>query len=407
MKLAYFDNAATTAVDKAVLQAMEPFFRLEYGNASSFHSLGTQAREAVEEARGKVAKVLAANPREIIFTSSATESVNLAHKGLIEGVAKLLEDHKKPHLITTQIEHPAVLESCKHLERMGVAWVSYLPVDECGLVKMADLEKEITSATVLVSVMYVNNEVGTVEPIRQIGEVIKTVNTQRKGLPKIYFHTDATQAVPFLKCGVDFLGVDLLSLTGHKFHAPKGVGALYVRKNTPLIRQQDGGEQEFDLRSSTENVPGVVGLGKAMQLLVSSQAKVSSRLSGWQKQIITTLTKIPGVKLTGHPTLRVPHICSFTVEGVEGEAMVLLLSEVKIAVSTGSACSSGSLDPSHVLAAMGVSPEISHGSLRISLSKDNTQAEVDYLLGVLPKVIERLRKMAPKLEPISTLSFRA
>ncbi|MBM4402660.1 MAG: cysteine desulfurase, partial [Candidatus Cloacimonetes bacterium] len=300
------------------------------------------------------------------------------------------ETQKKPHIIVSPIEHHCVLDTAKHLEKLGVE-VSFLPVDKYGLVNPADVAAAIKENTVLVSVMYVNNEVGTVEPI---AEISKTISNQQSTINnKIYFHTDAVQAIQYLPCDVQKLGVDFLSLSAHKFHGPKGVGALYVREGAPLVRQMDGGGQEKGRRAGTHNVAGIVGLGEG--IVQSSKFKVQSS-KNLRDLLINGALKIPGVQLTGHPEKRAPHIASFFVEGVEGEAMVLLLNEDGIAASSGSACTSEVLEPSHVLTAMGIPPELSHGSLRLSLSKYTTEEEIDYTLKVLPKVIEHLRKMAPK-----------
>ena len=386
----YLDNAATTPVEPRVLQAMLPYWEEKFGNPSSIHAWGQEARKAIDKAREQVAKALGAKPKEIIFTSCATESINLAHKGLIEST--------KRHLITSQVEHKAVLEACKHLEKLGIAQVTYLPVDKLGMVKIKDVEKAIRPETVLVSLMYVNNEVGTIEPIEEIGRLIKKINESRIGNQesKIYFHTDATQAIQYLNCDVNRLGVDLLSLTGHKIYAPKGIGALYLREGTPLVRQQDGGGQEYKLRAGTENVPYIVALGKAIELVVQHRLSHAQRIAKLRDKLIKGVLQIPGVELTGHPTQRVPHIASFVVKGAEGEAILLLLSDKGIAASSGSACTSGLLKPSHVLTAMGIRPEVAHGSLRFSLSKHTTEKEIDYVLKVLPGVISQLRKMAPK-----------
>ena len=389
---AYLDNAATTCVDPKVLAAMSPYFSQKYGNASEPHSWGQEARAGIDESRQKVADFLGAKSKEILFTSCATESINLSHKGLIESIRNSqFAIGKLPHLITSSIEHKAVLETCKHLEKLGWATVTYLPVDKYGLVSVEAVKKAIKPETVLVSIMYVNNEVGTIEPIAEIGKLLKKINQ------KIFFHVDATQAIQYLDCNVDRLGVDLLSLTGHKFYAPKGIGALYVRDGTPLVRQQDGGGQEFQLRAGTENVPQIVALGKAIELIANSK-KLIAKIEDLRDKLIAGVLKIPGVKLTGHPTKRAPHIASFTVEGAEGEAMLLLLSDQGIAAATGSACTSGTLKPSHVLTAMGIPPQAAHGSLRFSLGKETTTKEIDYVLEVLPQVIEKLRKMAPKLK---------
>ena len=394
---------------------MQPYFSLHYGNPSEPHQWGQQARAAIDEAREKVAQFLGAKPQEIIFTSGATEAINLAHKGLIENIKYLASrdsagmqilNIKYPHIITSSIEHKAVLETCKHLEKLGMAEVTYLPVDKDGLVKVEDIQKAIRPETVLVSVMYVNNEVGTIQPIREIGQLIKKINQSRttNHQPPIYFHTDATQAIQYLDCQVAKLGVDLLSLSGHKFYAPKGVGVLYFKKGTPMVRQQDGGGQEYCLRAGTENVPYIVGLGKAIEKVKNPFGPSSGRgqkskvkTEYLRDKLIEGVLKITGVKLVGEPKKNAPHIATFLVDGVEGEAMLLLLSEKGIAASSGSACTSGLLEPSHVLLAMGYQPQQAHGSLRFSLGKENTQEEIDYVIKVLPEIIQKLRKMAPKL----------
>ena len=393
MKRVYLDNAATTAVDPQVFQAMKPFFSEKYGNASEPHLFGQEARKAIDKARDRVASFLGCKSGEIIFTSCATESINLAHKGLLEAMGG-----KKFHIVTSSVEHKAVLETCQHLEKLRMAEVTYLPVDRYGLIKVTDVEKAIRPETVLVSVMYVNNEVGTIEPIEKIGKLIKKINVSRitSHLSPIFFHTDATQAIQYLDCRVDKLGVDLLSFTGHKIYAPKGIGALYVRKGVSLVRQQDGGDQEYRLRAGTENVPYIVALGKAIEQNSKLKTQNSKRIEKLRDRLIEGVLKIPGVKLTGHPTQKALHIASFVVEGVEGEAVLLHLSDKGIAASSGSACTSGLLKPSHVLTAMGIPPELSHGSLRFSLGKNNTEADVNYALEVLPPIIKKLRKMAPK-----------
>ncbi|MCL5783769.1 MAG: cysteine desulfurase [Patescibacteria group bacterium] len=398
MKKVYLDWAATTPVSQKIFQAMKPYFLKKYGNASQPHASGQEAQMALEESRNMVAKLLGAKPQEIIFTGSATESINLAHKGLVEALAKKFEN-QKPHIITSSIEHKAVLETCQHLERVGAAQVSYLPVDKNGLVKTEDIQKAITPQTVLVSVMYANNEVGTIEPIREIGLMLKKINRERqeKGLAQIFFHTDATQAISYLNCQADYLGVDLLSFTGHKLSAPKGVGALYVRTKIPLIRQIDGGGQEQRMRAGTENIPCIVGLAKAVEEIINTTPDQINKLQNLRDKLIEGVLKIPRVRSTGGISKRVPHIASFIFDGAEGESIVLLLSTYGIYVSSGSACTSDKLAPSHVLTAMGIPPEISHGSIRFSLGKDTTQKDIDYVLSILPKVIERLRKMAPKL----------
>ena len=390
MRKVYLDYATTTPVRKEVLAAMLPYFSENFGNPSEPHQWGQEAKRALEEARQKVADFLGAKPKELIFTSCATESINLSHKGLIEGIKYKVLSIKYPHVIISPVEHKAVIETCRYLEKSGMAKVTYLPVDKYGMVKVSDVEKVIRPETVLVSIMYVNNEVGTVEPIKEIGELLKTHN-------KIYFHSDITQAIQYLPINVDKFNLDFLSLTGHKIYGPKGVGVLYVRNGTPLSRQQDGGGQEMGRRSGTENVPYIVGLAKALELVENERKSASKRIEKLRDRLIEGVLKIPKVTLTGHPTKRTPHIASFIVDGVEGEAMLLYLNEYGIAASSGSACTSDSLEPSHVLLAMGIPPELAHGSLRLSLGKETIKEDIDYVINVLPGIIDKLRKMAPKL----------
>lgn len=394
MKSVYLDYAATTSVSPRIAKAMQPYFSDLFGNPSEMHKWGAVAQKGMNNARSQISQALGCLNNEIFFTGCATESINLAHKGLIESLLSPNFPYHPhpPHIITTQIEHKAVLETCKHLEKLGWAKVTYLPVDKFGMVRVADVKKAITKNTVLVSIMYVNNEVGTIQPIAEIGRLLKELKQ-----PKIYFHTDATQALPYLDCDVESLGVDLLSFTGHKIYAPKGIGALFVRSGTPITRQQDGGSQENNLRGGTENVPYIVGLGEAVELISKNRAEESARLNNLQTALIFQISLIPQTKLTGHPEKRAPHIVSFVIEGVEGESMLLLLSDLGVAVSTGSACTSQNLSASHVLTAMQVPPEMSHGSLRISLGKDTTQQDINYAVNCIKKVVMRLRKMAPKL----------
>lgn len=369
---------------------MKPYFCQKYGNASEFHALGQQARGAIEKSRKIMADFLGASHSEIVFTGSATESINLSHKGLIESLVSRSATEPRPHITTSRIEHKAVLETCQHLEKLGLATVTYLAVNHFGQINLGELKEAIKPETRLVSIIYVNNEVGVIQPIAEIGQLLKTVNQ------RIFFHTDATQAIQYLDCDVNKLGVDLLSFTGHKIYAPKGIGVLYKRTGVPLIRQLDGGGQEFRMRAGTENVPYIVGLGRAIELAAKSKSENALKLEKLRDQLIAGVLKIPGVELTGHSSLRAPHIASFIIEGIEGESAVLLLSNKNVTISTGSACNSGDLQPSHVLTAMGFPPEKSHGSLRFSLGKNTSRAEIDYALTVLPKVVSKLRKMAPK-----------
>jgi len=400
-KKVYLDYAATTPLDPQVLEAMLPYLKEKYGNPSSIHSFGQESRAAVDQAREQVAKLLNCQPPEIIFTSCATEANNLALKGITESQCQSVKETagKVPHLIVSPIEHHCVLDAAKHLEKIGGAEVTWLPVDKYGLVDPDDVKKAIKENTVLVSVMYVNNEVGTIEPIAEIGRTLRRLNEEsrmKNDGRRIYFHTDAVQAIQYLDCDVQKLGVDLLSLSAHKFYGPKGVGALYIRKGTPIVRQQDGGEQEYGMRAGTENVAGIVGLGRAIEESKKQKAKSKNHIEDLRNRLIEGVLKIPKVHLTGHLQKRAPHIASFVVEGAEGEAMLLLLDQEGIAASSGSACTSGLLEPSHVLTAMGISPELAHGSLRFSLGKQTTKEEIDYVLEELPKIVERLRSLAPK-----------
>lgn len=393
MKRIYLDHAATTPVSPEVLATMKPYFSQNYGNPSEPHFWGQQARAGIDQAREKIASFFGASSLEIIFTSGATEAINLAHKGLIE--SQTLKQGQIPHIITSSIEHPAVLETCRHLEKLGWANVTYLSVNKDGLVKVEDVQKSIKPETVLISIMYVNNETGAIQPIPEIGRWLKKINARRQR--KIYFHTDATQAIQYLNCEVDFLGVDLLSFSGHKISAPKGVGALYFKKGTPLVRQQDGGGQEYRLRAGTENVPYIVGLGKAIKLIQQNKEQRAKSIERLRDQLIDGVLKITGVTLVGNSEKNAPHIATFLVKGVEGEAMLLLLSEKGIAASSGSACTSGLLKPSHVLLAMGYQPQQAHGSLRFSLGAENTADQIGQVIKILPEIIKKLRKMAPKL----------
>ncbi|MBI4100428.1 cysteine desulfurase [Candidatus Microgenomates bacterium] len=402
-KLVYFDNSATTKVDPQVREAMLPFLTEECGNPSSLHSPGQKAREAIEEARKNLAGFLGCTPREIIFTSCATEANNLALKGLCQSFhrcticgAACPDQGKTPHIIVSPIEHHCVLDTAKSLEKQGYE-VTWLPVDKYGLVSVEEIRKSVKDNTVLISIMCVNNEIGTVEPITEIGQMIKEVNRERfnNGLKRIYFHTDAVQAVQYLDCRVDHLGVDLLSLSAHKFYGPKGVGVLYAQRGTPLVRQMDGGGQEFNLRAGTENVAGIVGLGKAIQLVKEHESETKKIEKLRDCLIDGVLKNVPKARLTGHPKQRAPHIASFVIDGAEGESILLKLDEKGIAVSSGSACTSGTLEPSHVILACGTPIELSHGSLRISLGKDNTEEEVNYFLEVFPPIVKQLREMSP------------
>lgn len=382
MKRVYFDNSATTQTHEEVAKIMVEYMTEKYGNPSSIHSFGREAHKAVEEARAQVATLLGANPNEIFFTSGGTEADNLA----IKGVA-LANRKKGNHIITTAIEHHAVLHTCEFLEKEGFV-VTYLPVDENAMVSLEDVKKAITDKTILISVMYANNEVGTMQPIREIGQLAK-----EKG---IYFHTDAVQAVGSYPVNVDDDHIDLLSLSGHKFNGPKGIGALYVRRGVRIGSIQKGGSQERGMRAGTENVPGIIGLGKASELAGIEMDEKIKKLTGLREKLIEgIMAKIPDVKLNGHRTARLPGNVNFSFLYVEGESLLLNLDLKGVAASSGSACTSGSLDPSHVLLAMGLTHEVAHGSLRLSLGRNNTEADADYCLEVLPGILERLRSMSP------------
>jgi cysteine desulfurase len=390
MKKIYLDNAATTKVDKKVFRAMESFFLSNYGNASEYHKQGLLAKKALEKARERVAFLLRAKRKEIYFTGSATESINLAIKGLVERNKK----KKGPlaEVIISSVEHKAVLETCKHLENLGWIKIRQIPVDKEGRINLQVLEKLVTKDTLLVSVMYVNNEVGTIQPLEQIKDLITKINRKRNN--RVYFHTDATQAILYQNCDVDKLGVDLLSFSGHKIYAPKGIGVLYVREGVAIERQVDGGFQESGFRAGTENIPYIVGLGEAAKNIKNINVE-SKRLIKLRDILIKEVLKIKDTALTGHALYRSPHIASFIIRKVEGESIVLRLSNKGVYISSGSACASSDLSPSHVLSAMGFSPEDSHGSIRISLGKETKMKDVQYLLSILPGVIGKLREMSP------------
>jgi len=373
----YLDHAATTALDARVLDAMLPYFTAEYGNASSIYTLGRHAMHAIDSAREQVAEILHCRPTEITFTGCGSESDNLAIKGMAYASQK-----KGNHLITSSIEHHAVLHTCQYLERFGFK-TTYLPVDTYGCVNPDDVGRAITDSTVLVSVMYANNEVGTIEPIVEIGRICRA--------RKIPFHIDAVQAGGSLPLEVAALNADLLSLSAHKFYGPKGIGTLYTRQGMRLLPQLQGGSQERGRRAGTENVAGIVGAATALYLAYEELPQVMPRIIALRDRLIAGLLTIPGSHLTGHPSNRLPNNASFCFEGVEGESILLNLDLLGIAASTGSACTSGSVDPSHVLIAMGIPVELAHGSLRLTLGKANTDADIDTVLTALPGIVEKLR----------------
>lgn len=392
-KKIYLDNAATTPLDKKVLRAMLPYLKENYGNASSIYSLGQEAKEAIEKSRETIANFIIAKKEEIIFTSGGTESNNFA----IKGIAFLNEKFGK-HIITSKIEHHAVLESCHWLEKRGFK-ITYLPVDKNGLVNINEVEKAITDETILISVMQANNEIGTIQPIIEIGNLVKSVRVKRKekGIEApIYFYTDAVQTFGHLPINVDELNIDLLSASAHKLYGPKGVGLLYIRQGTKIDVFSHGGGHEWGMRSGTENVPGIVGFAKAVEIAKEEMNKEYKRLIELRERLLKEiLAKIKSVHLNGHPHLRLPNNLNISIEGVEGEAMVLALNDAGIAASTGSACSSKSLKPSHVLMAIGHSPETAHSSLRFTLGRFTTNKNINYLLKVLPQIVEKLRSISP------------
>jgi cysteine desulfurase len=383
MKRIYLDHAATTPVHPEVARAMMPFFSERFGNASTLYSFGREAREAVEEARGKVASLAGAqSPQEIIFTGGGTESDNFALGGIAWANQK-----KGDHIITSAVEHHAVLNTCKFLQKRGFK-VTYLPVDQYGFIDPDDVKKAISDRTILISIMHANNEVGTIEPIAEIGKIARDNG--------VYFHTDAVQSFGHVPLRVDDLNVDLLSASGHKLYGPKGVGMLYIRKGTKIAPFLYGGDQENKRRAGTENVPGIVGFGKACEIAAGGMTEESGRLGRLRDRFIKgILEKIEFVQLNGHPTKRLPGNVNVSVKYVEGESMLLKLDGKGICASSGSACTSSILEPSHVLSAMGVPPDVAHSSLRFTLGRENTEEDVDDVLDVLPDIVKGLRLMSP------------
>lgn len=378
----YFDNAATTPVREEVLQEILPYFREYYGNASSIYSIAKESKKALEAARAKVAAAIGATPDEIYFTAGGSESDNMALRGVVNASKK-----EKKHIITTKIEHHAILHTAEFLETKGVD-VTYLNVDEFGKISLEELENAIRPETVLISVMFANNEIGTIQPIAEIGEIAK-----KHG---VLFHTDAVQAVGHVPIDVEKLQIDLLSMSGHKLGAPKGIGAIYIRKGTRISPLIFGGAQEKKLRAGTENIAGIVGLGKAAELAVAEMEETTKKLIALRDKLIHgILESIPDSRLNGHPTDRLPGNCNISFSYIEGESLLLLLDALGIAASSGSACTSGSLDPSHVLMAIGLPHEIAHGSLRLTIDRENTEEQVDFILEKLPGLVQRLRDMSP------------
>lgn len=382
----YLDHSATTPVRAEVLEAMLPYFSLGFGNPSSIYTIGQEARKAVDDAREQAAGVLGARMSEIVFTSGGTESDNAALKG-----AAFALRHTGNHIITTAIEHHAVLHTCHQLEQFGFD-VTYVPVDEYGIVEPQTVARAITDETVLVSVMMANNEIGTIQPVAEIARIVKAEAQRRRRT--IVMHTDAVQAAGFLDINVRALGVDLMSLSAHKIYGPKGVGLLYVKRGTPFEAQNAGGGQERQRRSGTENVPGIVGMSEALRLAASEREQIAANCLRLRDKLIGGIfDSIDRVHLNGHPTQRLPNNVNISFEDIEGEPVLLGLDFAGVCASSGSACSSASLEPSHVLLAIRRSPELAQGSLRITLGRDNTDEDVDYLLAVLPEIVGKLRAM--------------
>ncbi|AEY66448.1 cysteine desulfurase NifS [Clostridium sp. BNL1100] len=383
----YLDHAATTYVKPEVFEAMKPYFSEHFGNASSIYSLGRDSKKAVEESREKVAKAIGAEPKEIYFTGSGSEADNWALKGIAAAYKK-----KGNHIITSAIEHPAIMSSCKYLEGEGFE-ITYIPVDSDGLVSPEQVRNAIKDNTILISIMFANNEIGTIQPIKEIGAIAK-----EKG---VLFHTDAVQAVGNVNIDVKDLNVDLLSLSGHKFYGPKGIGALYIKKGVKISSFIHGGQQERGKRASTENVPGIIGLGRAIELATENLDEYNKKLIELREKTIEGLfAKVPYIRLNGHRHNRLPGNVNISFEFIEGESLLLMLDMKGIYGSSGSACSSGSLDPSHVLLAIGLPHEIAHGSLRLTFGDENTQEDVDYILEVIPQTVSKLRDMSPLWEAV-------
>ncbi len=383
----YADNAATTQVSEEVLNAMMPYFRTAYGNASSIYAMGRDAKRAVELSREKVAKAIGADTSEIYFTSCGSESDNWAIRGICERMAA----KNKKHIITSVFEHHAILHTCQDMEKKG--WeVTYVPVSDKGLVNPEDIKNAIREDTALVTIMFANNEIGTIQPIEEIAAICRE--------KKVIFHTDAVQAVGHVEIDVHKMGIDLLSLSGHKIHAQKGVGALYVKKGIALPNLLHGGAQERNKRAGTENVPAIVGLGTAIEIACSNIAEKAEIVTARRNRLIDGILELSHTRLNGDRDKRLPGNLNISIEGIEGESLLLMLDMNGICASSGSACTSGSLDPSHVLLSLGLKHEVAHGSLRLSIDESTTDEDVDYILEVVPKVVNRLREMSPLWERI-------
>ena len=386
-RFVYADNAATTRVSDEVLNSMLPYFTERYGNASSIYKLGRDAQRDIEIAREKVAKALNASPNEIFFTSCGSESDNWA----IRGVCEKLASKGKKHIITSVFEHHAILHTCQYMEKHGYD-VTYLPISKDGFVNPEDVRNAIREDTAIVSIMYANNEIGTIQPIKEIGAICRE--------KKVIFHTDAVQAVGNVPIDVKEQNIDILSLSGHKIHAQKGIGAIYIKKGLALPNLIFGGAQERNKRAGTENVPAIVGLGTAIEIATANIPEKAEKVTAMRNRLIDGILKLPKTRLNGSRENRLPGNCNISIEGVEGESLLLKLDLNGICASSGSACTSGSLDPSHVLLALGLKHEVAHGSLRLSISDENTDEDIDYILEVVPKIVEQLRAMSPLWEKI-------
>ena len=386
-RFVYADNAATTRVSDEVLNSMLPYFTERYGNASSIYKLGRDAQRDIEIAREKVAKALNASPNEIFFTSCGSESDNWA----IRGVCEKRASKGKKHIITSVFEHHAILHTCQYMEKHGYD-VTYLPISKDGFVNPEDVRNAIREDTAIVSIMYANNEIGTIQPIKEIGAICRE--------KKVIFHTDAVQAVGNVPIDVKEQNIDILSLSGHKIHAQKGIGAIYIKKGLALPNLIFGGAQERNKRAGTENVPAIVGLGTAIEIATANIPEKAEKVTAMRNRLIDGILKLPKTRLNGSRENRLPGNCNISIEGVEGESLLLKLDLNGICASSGSACTSGSLDPSHVLLALGLKHEVAHGSLRLSISNENTDEDIDYILEVVPKIVEQLRAMSPLWEKI-------
>ncbi len=384
-RIIYLDNAATTQVSEAVLNEMLPFFRQTYSNPSAIYGFAEESKKAINKARTQAAELIGAKPEEIYFTGGGSESDNWALKAVVEAYSS-----KGKHIITSKIEHHAILHTCAYLEKLGCE-ITYLDVDENGKISLDDLKNAIRPDTILISVMTANNEIGTIEPITEIGKI-----AHENG---VLFHTDAVQAYGHIPIHVDDMNIDMLSASGHKFHGPKGVGILYIRKGVKIRSFIHGGAQERNRRAGTSNVPAIVGLGKAVQLAGESMTERIEQEEKLRNHLIErVLTEIPYTRLNGHPTERLPNNANFCFRFIEGESLLILLDQLGVCASSGSACTSGSLDPSHVLLAIGLPHEIAHSSLRLTLSEETTLAEIDFVVDELKKIVKRLRSMSPLYE---------